>query len=98
MKKIYLALAILGALLPWWFFYQFLAAEGFALPSLASSLFVNGATAGFTLDVIISSFAFWIFIFVQARKGGPSPYLFIALNLVFGLSCALPAYLYTREA
>jgi hypothetical protein len=96
-RKIYLALAILGALLPWWFFYQFLTVEGFALPSLASSLFVNGATAGFTLDVIISSLAFWIFTFAQARKGGPSPYPFVVLNLVFGLSCALPAYLYARE-
>jgi hypothetical protein len=98
LKKIYLVLAILGAFFPWWFFYQFLNGQGFALPTVVSALFVNGATAGFTLDVIISSLVFWIFIFAQARKGGPSPYLFVIFNLVFGLSCALPAYLYSREA
>ncbi|MCW5874024.1 MAG: DUF2834 domain-containing protein [Anaerolineales bacterium] len=97
MKRLYLALAIVGALIPWWYFYQFFATQGFDLGQFVSALFANGAVAGFTLDVFISSVVFWLFMFAQARKGGPAPYLFVALNLVFGLSCALPAYLYAHE-
>lgn len=97
MKKLYLLLAILGALVPWWFLYQYSAAHGFDPSQLFSALFANGAVAGFALDLVISSLVFWVFMFTQARKGGPKPYLFVLLNLVFGLSCALPAYLYARE-
>jgi hypothetical protein len=31
------------------------------------------------------------------RTQGPSPWPFIAINLLIGLSCALPAYLYVRS-
>ena len=37
-------------------------------------------------------------MFQQKSRGkGPSPALFIALNLLIGPSCAFPAYLYARE-
>lgn len=97
MKRLYLLLAILGAIVPYLFFIQFFAPHGFELPSFVAALFANGAVTGFTLDLVISSIAFWAFMFSQLRKGGPKPYLFIALNLLVGLSCALPAYLYARE-
>jgi len=42
---------------------------------------------------------FWLFMFLQVKESnGPKPYLFIILNLTIGLSCALPAYLYAKEA
>ena len=98
MKKVYLLLAIAGAVLPYVFFFEFIQAEGLNLPVFLKSLFVNGATGGFTADLLISSFVFWLFMFSQKQTTkGPSPYLFIVLNLVIGLSCALPAYLYARE-
>ena len=33
----------------------------------------------------------------RSREKGPAPALFIVLNLLIGLSCAFPAYLYARE-
>jgi hypothetical protein len=80
------------------FFLEFIQVEGFNIPAFISALFVNVASAGFSADLLISSLVFWLFMFQQEkRKHGPKPYLFIVINLVIGLSCALPAYLYVRE-
>lgn len=98
MKNAYLFLAILGAVVPYWFFGQFIAAEGFDLGGFVSGLFANGAAGGFSADLLISSFVFWLAMYQQKQKGkGPGLLPFVALNLLIGLSCALPAYLYARE-
>ena len=97
MKKIYLVLAILGAVIPFVFFIGFFQEHGINLPEFLKALFVNGAAGGFSADLFFSSFVFWFFMFTEIKKNGPSPYLFIILNLTIGLSCALPAYLYARE-
>ncbi len=98
MKKIYLLLSVVGAIVPYLFFFQFIQAEGLNIPAFISALFVNGAAGGFSADLLLSSFIFWLFMFQQVKESnGPKPYLFIVLNLIIGLSCALPAYLFARE-
>lgn len=98
MKNIYLVAAIIGAVIPCFFFFQFIQLNGVNLSAFISALFVNGAAGGFSADLLISSFVFWLFMFQQQKKGNaPKPCLFIALNLAIGLSCALPAYLYAAE-
>lgn len=98
MKNIYLIAAILGAIVPCFFFYQFTLENGINPSLFFANLFANGAAGGFTADLFISSFVFWAFMFQQSQRvRGPKPWLFIALNLFIGLSCALPAYLYARE-
>ncbi|MCP5381118.1 MAG: DUF2834 domain-containing protein [Kordiimonadaceae bacterium] len=98
MKNLYLILAIIGTIIPFIFLGQFFQAEGFYVPGLINALFSNGAAAGFTTDLVISSLVFWIYTFHAWQKSdGPNPYLFILLNLTVGLSCALPAYLYARK-
>ena len=98
MKRTYLVLAILGAIAPYFFFFQYFSSEGLNLTGFVSALFVNGAVSGFTADLLITSLVFWIAMYQQKGKGrGPNPIPFIALNLLIGLSCALPAYMYARE-
>ena len=98
MKNLYLLLAIVGAIVPYYFFFQFFQAEGVDIVAFISALFVNGAAGGFSADVLLASVIFWLFMFHQVKASeGPKPYLFIALNLAIGLCCALPAYLYARE-
>lgn len=98
MKKLYLLLTILGAIIPSIFYFQFMQVEGLNISVFISSLFANGAVSGISVDLLLSSFIFWVFMFQQLRKpNNPKPYLFIVLNLFIGLSCALPAYLYARE-
>ena len=92
MKNLYLILAIVGAVVPYLFFFQFFAEMGVDLPAFVAALFANGAAGGFTADLLITSLVFWIYIF--NRKGGPVAWPFVLLNLTIGLSCALPAYLY----
>jgi hypothetical protein len=98
MKNIYLGLAIVGAIVPYVFFAQHLAQTGLDLVAFIEDVFANPAASGFTADLLISSFVFWIAMIVRQRTGsGPGPLLFIILNLTIGLSCALPAYLYANE-
>jgi len=96
MKNLYLLLAILGAVVPYMFFINFFTSEGVDLMLFVGGLFVNGAAGGFTADLLISSLVFWLFMF--SKQGpGPKPWVFIALNLTIGLSCALPAYLWASQ-
>ena len=98
MEKFYLFAAVIGAIVPGIFFLQFIRLNGLDLPAFISALFVNGAAGGFSLDLLISSFVFWGYMFQQTKNNSaPRPWLFVALNLGIGLSCALPAYLYARE-
>lgn len=97
MKKLYLLLAVIGAIVPYAFFIGFFQTNGINVPDFVRALFVNGAAGGFTADLLVSSLVFWLFMFTETKNSGPSPYLFIILNLTIGLSCALPAYLYARE-
>ncbi len=95
MKYAYLVLALLGTVLPYVFFVDFFQTSGLAPGGFIAALFTNGATGGFTVDLVVSSVAFWLYIVVRWRKhSGPAPWPFVALNLLIGLSCALPLFLY----
>lgn len=93
---VYLILAVLGAVIPIVFFVNFAMAEGVNPIGFVKALFVNGAAGGFTADLLISSFVFWIYMFSK-KNDGPKPLVFILLNCCIGLSCALPAYLWMAE-
>ena len=97
-KNIYLVLAIVGALVPYFYFVQHFSDAGFGLADFVAAVFANPAAGGFTADLLISSLVFWIAMFQRRGVGkGPKPLLFIILNITIGLSCALPAYLYANE-
>ena len=96
MKIVYLLAAIVGAVVPYWFFLQHFAEEGVALQTFLAASFANPAASGGFADLILSSLVFWAYMFTRG-PGAPRPWLFIVLNLFIGLSCALPAYLYWRE-
>jgi hypothetical protein len=97
-KNTYLILAFAGALVPYFFFFRHIANAGFGLTEFVVAVFANPAAAGFTADLLISSFVFWVAMFHRRSLGkGPNPLLFIILNMLIGLSCALPAYLYASE-
>ena len=99
LKTVYLVMAILGAVIPIYFFLQHFDQSGFSLTGFLAAAYANPAAAGLTTDLFISSFVFWILMFqLQRRDRGPGPLPFIVVNLLIGLSCALPAYLYVRES
>ncbi|MGI9206172.1 MAG: DUF2834 domain-containing protein [Woeseiaceae bacterium] len=98
LKKVYLVLALAGAIVPYIYLVQHFTDAGFGIGDFISAVFANPAAGGFTADLLISSFVFWIAMFSRFGRGqGPKPLLFVVLNLTIGLSCALPAYLYANE-
>lgn len=94
MKNFYLVMAIVGAVVPILFFFGVFHATMVGPMGFIPALFVNSAAGGFTADLLITSLVFWVFMLRDGK--GPKPWLFIALNLCIGLSCAFPAYLYQR--
>ena len=98
MKNGYLVLAILGAAIPFYFFGQHVESTGLALGDFLGAAFANPAATGLTSDLLISSSVFWLAMYQQrSRQGGPNPLPFIVVNVLVGLSCALPAYLFMLE-
>ena len=98
MKILYLLLAVIGAIFPYVFYYQFIQAEGLNFSLFVSQLFESKAASGFTADVLLATVCFWVFIFNRSRKpAAPKPLIFFILSCTVGLSCALPAYLYANE-
>jgi len=89
MQKTYLVLAIIGAIIPYIFFSQFLAYQ--SIGDFVPALFANGAAGGFSADLLISSVVFWVFLW---QREAPKAWVYVLINLTIGLSCALPAYLY----
>ena len=94
MRATYLALVVLGTVVPYIFFIQYFNA-GFGTIDFLKALFANNAVGGISADVFISSFAFWAFVFFEKRV--KHAWVFVVLNILIGLSCALPAYLYLRS-
>jgi hypothetical protein len=95
MNKLYLGLAIAGAVLPFYFFLQPVEIDTLGLMGVVGLGFANPIAAGLTTDLLISSIVFWVYMF-SAGDNAPKPWAFIAINFFIGLSCALPAYLYWR--
>ena len=95
MKKVYLVLAIIGAIVPYVFFAMHFQSHGFGLPDFLAQIFANNAASGFTADLLISSAVLWCLM--AERKDAGKPWMIVAVNLGIGLSCALPLYLYMRQ-
>jgi len=96
--NIYLVLAILGLLLPYWFFFRFLNANGLNVSLLIQQLFANDISTFFAVDLILSTIVFWIFMVSETAKlQMKNSWLYILASLAVGLSFALPLFLYFRE-
>ncbi len=97
-KNIYLLLAIIGFLLPYYFFFRFFGEGGFSLSSLVGQLFANNLSAAFVVDLFISIIVFWVYLFAEAnRLQMKNTMLYVLATLFVGLSFALPLFLYFRE-
>jgi hypothetical protein len=98
MKNIYLILAIIGFVVPYYFFLQLPAEGGSDLPSLIQPFFANNFMKGAAMDLTISVIVFWMYIFTEASKlQMKNPWVYLLATLLVGLSFALPLFLYFRE-
>jgi Terpene cyclase DEP1 len=97
MQIIYLILAIVGFALPYSQLIPFFADHGLNLSLFWSQLFVNQVSSDVAIDLFISSFVFWIFVFKEGTKRQMKfLWIYVVVNLIIGLSCALPLFLGIR--
>lgn len=98
MKKLYLLLAILGAVLPLSQLVPFLTTHGLNLKLFFAYLFSNSVSGFFGMDVIVSSVVLWLFVFSEGRRLRMRRlWVYVACNLAVGVSLALPLFLLFRE-
>jgi len=98
MRKLYLLLAIVGLVLPYYFFISFLIVNGLDLQLLFSQLFANNISTFFVVDLVIPAIVFWVFLYQQAQRWQMENWwVYIVATLAIGPSFALPLFLYFRE-
>jgi hypothetical protein len=98
LRQIYFGAFVVGTIVPTYFAVTFMTQFGMDIPGFIKGLFANYASSTFSSDLLLSSFIFWIFMYVDSKnRKVPHVAWFILLNLCIGLSSALPLYLYFRE-
>ncbi|MCB1367676.1 MAG: DUF2834 domain-containing protein [Rhodobacteraceae bacterium] len=98
LRMIYLALAIIGAIVPMMFFVPW-ALEGEAsLAALIAAWKANAATTGLYYDMLIAALALnvWVLAETYVRRDW---WVLICLPATYliGLSCGLPLFLFLRS-
>jgi hypothetical protein len=97
-KNIFLVLAIVGLIAPYYFFLQVPPERISDIPGLIQPLFANNLMKGIGMDLTISVIAFWTYAFFEAnRLQMKHPWVYVLATLLVGLSFALPLFLYFRE-
>ncbi|CAG0997679.1 hypothetical protein ANRL2_03729 [Anaerolineae bacterium] len=98
MRKLYLLLAGLGLIGPYYFLVQFVAAHGVNVPLLFDQLFANSISTFFAVDLLITAIVFWVWSYREAQKLSIKQWwLVVAATLTIGPSFALPKFLYVRS-
>ena len=98
MRRPYLLLALIGAVLPYSQFLPWLAEHGPNIRLLFTELFSTRAGAFFGFDVLVSAVVLIVFIRREgARRKMRILWLPIAATCLVGVSCGLPLFLYLRE-
>ncbi len=94
----YLILCILGTVLPYSQFVPFLAEHGLNLQLFFEQLFVNRISSFLGMDLIVSSLVLWVFVFWEgSRLGMKNLWVYVASNLLVGVSLGLPLFLLMRQ-
>jgi fructose-specific phosphotransferase system IIC component len=97
MRKIYLALAFVGLLLPWALAYPFLRVYGFVPGLIVGAVFANPLASAFAADLLLSIVVFWVWSWFESRRLGLRGWGWYVLATLVGLSFSLPLFLYTRS-
>ncbi len=94
----YLILCILGIALPYSQFIPFLLENGLNFERFFEQLFINRISAFFGMDVVVSSLVMWTFVWLEgSRLKMKNLWIYIASNLLVGVSLALPLFLLMRQ-
>jgi hypothetical protein len=99
LRNLYLALAVLGLVLPYCQFIPWIMEHhALNMPLFIRDLFANRISAFFAMDVIVSAVVLISFIQIEGKRlGMRALWLPIAGVLLVGVSLRLPLFLYLRQ-
>jgi len=99
MKKLYLLLAIVGWVLPYYFSVAFLFENGLDLGLLLDQLFANDISTFFAVDLVITAIVFLAFLYCETSHWQmANRWVYVVATLAAGPSFSLPLFLYFRES
>lgn len=98
-KQLYLILAVIGFVVPYYFLISFLKTYGLDARAFVRQLFGTSISTFFAADLILSSLVFVRFLRQEAARYSIARWwLYLVALLTVGLSFALPLFLYVRES
>lgn len=97
LRMIYLALAILGAIVPMYFFVSWFIANGWSLAAMMQAWNVNDAASGLVWDLTIAAVALTVWVVTESwLRRDWLGLLAIPATWGIGVSCGLPLFLFLR--
>jgi len=97
-RYVYLALCVLGLLIPNAVFWPWLLTHGVDPQRFVQDLFANGVSGFFGLDVVLSAIALGAFVLLEGKRIGiRHRWLPIVAACLVGVSLGLPLFLYQRQ-
>jgi hypothetical protein len=98
LRFLYLLLAIVGAILPMFYFVRWFREFGFDLGLMIEAWNVSDATTGLVYDLTVAAAALTVFIISEAIvRRDYLPLICIPATFCIGVSCGLPLYLFLRS-
>ena len=99
MKKIYLILAIIGIIIPYYFVWMFIIENWLNIALFSQEIFATFPAGNFASDLVISIIVFLLFLSqnIKKYKVMPNMWVFVWICSFVWLSCAFPLFLYYRE-
>ena len=98
-KHVYLLLAVIGFIVPYYFFISFLMLHGLDARLFIRELFGTRISTFFAVDLLISCLVFVQYLGPEAaRYSMKHQWVYLLALLTVGLSFALPLFLYARES
>ena len=97
-KRVYLLLALAGAVIPYFRFGPWLLAHGLDMGLFFQQVQANRVSEFFAADVVISAAAVLVLLIYERRTVRGLWWVPVVALLIFGVSASLPALLYLREA
>mgnify|MGYP000718119073 CR=1 FL=1 len=94
MKQLFLALTIIGILVPYLGFAPFVVEHGFNIPLFLQQASVNSIAAFAWLDVVISALVLFAAVFIAKLVSLKQGLFVLLLTCLAGVSAGLPLFLY----
>ncbi|MBM7587987.1 Sec-independent protein secretion pathway component TatC [Bacillus pakistanensis] len=97
-RNLYLILAVLGAICPYYYFIPFIFENGLDVELFVDQLFVNKISSFFGMDVIVSMLVLIAFVLFEGKRIGMRNLgVYMIATVTVGVSFGLPLFLYFRE-